>query len=161
MAWRNHKCRLKTAHYIPHSRNKAQVKSNRPKGCILEDWDVLVDHWYTEDAVIESKKNRDRRSKQEDLHTGNSCSFAVHAAKKIITDGRPVERATLYSILHTCKDGSAVNEVVREKMYKMKELLAEPLNQLQSDDTSGNVAWAPDDVFAKVMGRERKGCIVG
>ena len=35
---------------------------------------------------------------------------------------------------------------------KMKELLAEPSNQLQSDDISRSIAWAPDDVFAKVMG---------
>ena len=40
------------AHYIPLPRNKARVKSNRPKGCILEDWDVLVDHWYTEDTMV-------------------------------------------------------------------------------------------------------------
>ena len=31
-------------------------------------------------------------------------------------DGHPVERAVLYSILHTRKDGSAVNELVKEKM---------------------------------------------
>ena len=45
----------------------------------------------------------------------------------------------------------------------MKELLAEPSNQLQlqSDDISGNIAWAPDDVLAKVMGKERKGRIRG
>ena len=30
-------------------------------------------------------------------------------------DGRPVMRATLYSILHTCKDGSTVNLVVQAK----------------------------------------------
>ncbi|KAL0005299.1 hypothetical protein SO802_012860 [Lithocarpus litseifolius] len=84
-AWKDHKCRLKTAHYILHPRNKARVKSNQPKGCISEDWDVLVDHWYTKDVVIESEKNRDRRSKQEDLHIAGSCSFAVHAAKKIIS----------------------------------------------------------------------------
>ena len=42
----------------------------------------------------------------------------------------------------------------------MKELLAEPSNQLQSD-TSGSIAWALDDVFAKVMGKERKGRICG
>ncbi|KAL0002039.1 hypothetical protein SO802_015820 [Lithocarpus litseifolius] len=147
------------AHYIPHMRNKAQVKSNRPRGCIPKDWDVLVNHWYIEDVVIESEKNRDHRSKHEDLHTSGSCSFAVHTAKKIITDRRPVERAALYSILHTRKDGSVVNEVVKEKMDKMKELLAEPSNQLQSDDTSGSIAWASDDVFAKVMGKERKCCI--
>ena len=43
----------------------------------------------------------------------------------------------------------------------MKELLVESLNQLQSDDTSGSIAWAPDNVFAKVMGKERKGQIRG
>ena len=31
-------------------------------------------------------------------------------------DGRPVKRATLYSILHTRKDGSAVNLVMQAKM---------------------------------------------
>ena len=44
---------------------------------------------------------------------------------------------------------------------KMKELLAKLSNQLQLDDTSGSIAWAPDDVFAKVMGKERKGRICG
>ena len=43
----------------------------------------------------------------------------------------------------------------------MKELLAEPSNQLQSSDTSGCIAWAPDDVFAKVMGKKHKGRIRG
>nr|POE76925.1 hypothetical protein CFP56_26316 [Quercus suber] len=45
----------------------------------------------------------------------------------------------------------------------MKELLAGPSNQLQSSDTSSSIAWSPDDVFAKVMGKERKGhiCEVG
>ena len=40
---------------------------------------------------------------------------------------------------------------------KMKELLVEPSNQLQLDDISGSIAWASDNVFAKVMGKERKG----
>jgi len=31
-------------------------------------------------------------------------------------NGRPVECAALYSILHTCKDGSTVNPVVQAKM---------------------------------------------
>ena len=44
---------------------------------------------------------------------------------------------------------------------KMKELLAELLNQLQSSDISGSIAWEPDDMFAKVMGKERKGLIHG
>ena len=32
------------------------------------------------------------------------------------TDGHPIEHTTLYSILHTRKDGSAVNEVVKQKI---------------------------------------------
>ena len=51
-AWRGHKCRLKMAHYIPLLRKKAYVKSNRPRGCIPEDWDVFVDYWYTKEAVV-------------------------------------------------------------------------------------------------------------
>ncbi|KAL0012452.1 hypothetical protein SO802_007560 [Lithocarpus litseifolius] len=151
-AWRDHKSRLKKQYYIPDSRNKARVKSNEPKGCISQDWDILVDHWYTDDAVIESEKNKERRSKQDDVHTAGSCSFAMHAAKKEKTDGCPVERSVLYPILHTRKNGSIVNPVVAAKIDKMKELLADPANHLQSSDTTGSIAWAPDDVFAKVMG---------
>ena len=51
-AWRNHKSRLKKQHYIPHSRNKTWVKNNKPPRCITQDWDILVDHWYTNDAVV-------------------------------------------------------------------------------------------------------------
>ncbi|KAL0007066.1 hypothetical protein SO802_008568 [Lithocarpus litseifolius] len=115
-AWRDHKSRLKKQHYIPNSRNKARVKSNVPTGCISQDWDILVEHWYTDDAVIESEKNKERRSKQDDVHTAGSCSFAVHAAKKAKTDGCPVERSVLYPILHTHKNGSIVNPVVAAKI---------------------------------------------
>ena len=40
-------------------------------------------------------------------------------------------------------------------------MLAEPSNQLQSSNTSGSIAWASDDVFAKVMGKKCKGHIRG
>ncbi|XP_030932860.1 uncharacterized protein LOC115958567 isoform X3 [Quercus lobata] len=160
-AWRDHKCRLKAKYYIPHSRNKARVKSNGPRKCIPEDWNILVDHWYSDDAVIESDKNKDRRSKQDDIHTGGSCGYAMHAAKNAKTDGHPVERAVLFQILHTRKDGSAVNPAMKEKMDKMKDLLVDPKNQLQSSDISGSIAWSRDDVFAKVMGKEHKGRIRG
>ena len=32
------------------------------------------------------------------------------------TDGRPVEHAVLFQILHTCKDEYAVNPIVKAKM---------------------------------------------
>lgn len=137
------------------------MKSNGPKKGVPEDWNILVDHWYSDDAVTESDKNKDRRSKQDDIHTGGSCGYAMHATKKAKMDGHPVERAVLFQILHTRKDGSAVNPVMKEKMDKMKELLVDPKNQLQSSDTSGSIAWSTDDVFAKVMGKERKGRIRG
>ena len=44
---------------------------------------------------------------------------------------------------------------------KMKELLANPANYLQSSNTSGSIAWSTDDVFAKGMGKECKGRICG
>ncbi|KAM4092651.1 hypothetical protein ACB094_06G056300 [Castanea mollissima] len=62
-AWRDYKSRMEKQNYIPHSRNKIWVKNNPPKGCIPQDWDIFVDHWYTDNAVIESEKNKDRRSK--------------------------------------------------------------------------------------------------
>ena len=36
--------------------------------------------------------------------------------KYVVHDGRPVKRVTLYSILHTRKDGTAVNPEVQVKM---------------------------------------------
>ena len=43
----------------------------------------------------------------------------------------------------------------------MKELLVDPSNQLQSSDITGSIAWSTDDMFAKVMGKERKSRIHG
>ena len=43
----------------------------------------------------------------------------------------------------------------------MKELLDDSSNQLQSSDMSGSIAWSTNNVFAKVMGKERKGRIRG
>ncbi|XP_050275226.1 uncharacterized protein LOC126717498 isoform X3 [Quercus robur] len=48
-----------------------------------------------------------------------------------------------------------------ETADKMRELLADSENHLQSSDTSGSIAWSRDDVFAKVMGKEHKGRIRG
>nr|XP_023874103.1 uncharacterized protein LOC111986650 [Quercus suber]POE83859.1 hypothetical protein CFP56_78542 [Quercus suber] len=81
-AWRDHKSRLKKQHYIPDSRNKARVKNKDNTGCIKQDWEILVDHWYTDDVVIESEKNKARRSKQDDLHTAGSCAFCCARCKK-------------------------------------------------------------------------------
>ena len=43
----------------------------------------------------------------------------------------------------------------------MKELLSDPSNQLQSSNPTGSIAWSTDDVFAKVIGKERKGYVLG
>ena len=43
----------------------------------------------------------------------------------------------------------------------MKELLDDSWNQLQSSNMSSSIAWSTDDVFAKVLGKERKGRICG
>ncbi|KAL0009442.1 hypothetical protein SO802_010944 [Lithocarpus litseifolius] len=67
---------------------------------------------------IELEKNKERRSKQDGVHTAGSCSFAMHVAKKAKTDGRPVEHSVLYQILHTRKDESVVNPVVKAKLER-------------------------------------------
>ena len=43
----------------------------------------------------------------------------------------------------------------------MKDLLDDSSNHLQSSDTTGTIVWSTEDVFAKVMGKERKGRIRG
>ena len=40
-------------------------------------------------------------------------------------DGRPVERAELYPILHIRKDGTAVNSKVQEKMVSNFSIVVE------------------------------------
>nr|POF20671.1 hypothetical protein CFP56_70178 [Quercus suber] len=137
------------------------VKSVTLDGTSTQDVDQALDQAIMFLCKIESKKNNDGHSKQDDLHSASSCCFAVHAAKKAKADGRPVERAALYPIVYTQKNGSAINPTVQAKMDKMKELLANPSNQLQSSDTPGSIAWSPDDVYAKVIGKERKSRIHG
>ena len=43
----------------------------------------------------------------------------------------------------------------------MKELFSDLSNQLQSSNATGSIAWSTDDVFAKVMDMECKGCVCG
>ena len=43
----------------------------------------------------------------------------------------------------------------------MKDLLDDSSNHLQSSDITGSIVWSAEDVFAKVMGKERKGRIRG
>ena len=42
-----------------------------------------------------------------------------------------------------------------------RHLLDDSSNHLQSSDTTGSIVWSTEDVFAKVMGKERKGRIRG
>ena len=44
---------------------------------------------------------------------------------------------------------------------KIKDLLDDSSNHLQSSDKTGSIVWSTEDVFAKVMGKERKGRIRG
>ena len=44
---------------------------------------------------------------------------------------------------------------------KIKDLLDDSSNHLQSSDITGSIVWSAEDVFAKVMGKERKGRIRG
>ena len=43
----------------------------------------------------------------------------------------------------------------------MKDLLDDSSNHLQSSDATGSLVWSTEDVFAKVMGKKRKGRIRG
>ncbi|KAK9987410.1 hypothetical protein SO802_032361 [Lithocarpus litseifolius] len=120
--------------YSSKYKNSAPLQGFGSKLIKHNKWEISIDHVSKQHQLW------------DDVHTAGSCSFAVHAAKKAKMDGCPVERSVLYPILHTRKDGSIVNPVVAAKV---------------SSDTSGSIAWAPDDVFAKVMGKERKGRIRG
>ena len=62
-------------------------------------------------------------------------------------DGHPVERAVLFQILHTRKDGSAVNPVMKEKMVSN---LCIAVGSKQNRNSRNNIIVFPYKVVSKM-----------
>ena len=62
-------------------------------------------------------------------------------------DGRSVERAILYQILHTRKDGSAVNSVVKAKMVSNFSIV---VGGKQNRNSRNNIIVFPYKVVLKM-----------
>ncbi|KAB1226774.1 hypothetical protein CJ030_MR1G022527 [Morella rubra] len=106
-----------------------------------------------------SRKGKESRAQQKNLHTGGSWSIARHAYALEKQTGRAVDRATLYISLLMHGDDTPINAEAEENIRQMEELL----NQQPSEQTtlsseghsSGTINWLPTDVYAQVMGPER------
>ncbi|XP_075650796.1 uncharacterized protein LOC142621360 [Castanea sativa] len=154
--WRNHKSTLKKKYFLGRG-NRARA----PPNVIQEDYEAIVQHWSLQKTKDLALKNKDSRSKQKNVHTGGSKSFASHAKEMVTTLGKPVERADVYVKLHLRKDGTPVNAEAQSNIEKINELLSESSNRVQSSDLTGSISWAPDDVYAQVFGNERNGRVRG
>ena len=91
------------------------------------------------------------------------CQFSLEGYRYILVLACPILYICIYVLWGHFNYMISNFFVLFKPKYqdKMKELLVDPSNQLQSSDTSGSIARSIDDVFAKVMGKERKCCIRG
>ncbi|KAL0016601.1 hypothetical protein SO802_003670 [Lithocarpus litseifolius] len=100
------------------------------------------------------------RGKQKEIATSGAQSFAQISDDMAKANGVPVERADVYLKVYRRRDGTGVMPRVQENINRIVELLRQPGMRLRGEPGSG-VLWPKDDVYARVLGPERLGCVRG
>ncbi|XP_077221391.1 uncharacterized protein LOC143855090 [Tasmannia lanceolata] len=138
--WRDWKCHLKRTYFDPN----LPCTEDR---VIESQWSNLCNHWRSPLGQKRSETNKANRSKQLTTHTAGTKSFARIRHE----EGQDLSRVEMFRRTHTKKDGRPVDSASEALMEKFLEY------ETQHPQSSANDIAAKDDVFAQVMGPERRG----
>ncbi|XP_012853945.1 PREDICTED: uncharacterized protein LOC105973467 [Erythranthe guttata] len=130
---------------IPDRVNEDQYKS-------------LVQHWMSEKSKKRCDKNKDSRDQLIMHHCMGKKSFAVVKEKLRERFGRYPTRAELFEECYYKPESSSTSRAVKDAVGKMKELA--PLYSQDLDnslDSNQDLQYSHDDLFAKVMGKDKDG----
>ncbi|XP_043816088.1 uncharacterized protein LOC122724623 [Manihot esculenta] len=123
----------------------------------MEDqWATLVNSWFTEKSQKLSEINKANAKKKKNAHTCGRKSFARKKFEMIDENGQVPDRLTLYEETHKRKDGTYIDDEVRQLIEKARALISE-----RSQDASIDSSELNEQVFQEVMGEEHNGRVRG
>ncbi|KAH9648884.1 hypothetical protein KPL70_025777 [Citrus sinensis] len=153
--WRQYKSEITT------KIKEANKKTNRsralalirPKNVIFdEDWEAFVKHRLSPEFEEISKKFRNMRNEQEEVHTMGRRGYArtEHNMKKKCSDPTKITRVDVWLEGHRKKNGEPANEAVGRRMEKVVEYQEIDNNPNENIDIR-------NDAVAKAYGSEKRG----
>ncbi|KAH7844644.1 hypothetical protein Vadar_030181 [Vaccinium darrowii] len=147
--WRNWKATVKRTNFDPDLSIEEQIHSP-PDRVQADQWKELVMFWLGDGKKI-SDKNKSSRADQTLIYKMGKTPLAVvrdTEAKKLSHEPSRVH------MFLTCltKNGDVSNEELGKKIEEMRELS----NQVPEGELDST---GPNDVFAKVMGKEKSGSV--
>ncbi|KAL2542795.1 Plant transposase (Ptta/En/Spm family) [Abeliophyllum distichum] len=159
--WKDEKGDLKREYFISFATREDWI-ANRPDKVPKDQWTVLVEYWKNPKTLEKVGKSIINRKRHKIMHTGGSKSFMKHAVEMeedLERDeplGTPATRLEIFRMTHTQKDKTPINELCKEKMDQMKDLVDKVTEEGSSMYSTGY-----DDIFTQVMGpdcRDWKRC---
>nr|XP_043633174.1 uncharacterized protein LOC122604348 [Erigeron canadensis] len=147
--WRE---RVKKSYHKPSLSLQEQI-NERPKQIRKKQWKKLVNYWNEEKTKSASEKNKANREKRKMVQVTGKKSYARVREDLKNSLGHEPSR---FEMFHKCfsKDGKTKNVEATDAIQKMKELKS--LLPKDSVDKPG-----PNDIFSKVMGKDRNGDMFG
>ncbi|XP_076934418.1 uncharacterized protein LOC143600682 isoform X2 [Bidens hawaiensis] len=145
---KNWRARVKELYHDPSLSLQEQI-SSRPKQVQKKQWRRLVKYWNKEKSKTVSEKNKANRAKKKMVQITGKKSYARVREELKTSTGQDLSRLEMF---HACfsKHGTTKNEEAANAITQMQQLSSNLLEG--STDNPG-----PDDVFSKVMGKDRNG----
>ncbi|KAF2315790.1 hypothetical protein GH714_040328 [Hevea brasiliensis] len=153
--WRDYKSDLKAKYYDP-LKTKEQISEDVPKDVLPPQWTALVNEWFTEKNQKMSSINTANAKKQKNAHTTSRKSYARLMKEMEKTNGKAPDRLEFFEATHKRKDGTYVDDNIRDLMEKARALIAE-----RSERSGTNLAQLHEQIFQELMGPEHNGRVRG
>ncbi|PIN12573.1 hypothetical protein CDL12_14809 [Handroanthus impetiginosus] len=134
--WMDNCSRLFTKHYDLALSWEANLEK-RPAYIPRDQWARFLEYRMSETTQLTIKKNIKNQSKQKISHTLGSMSIARKMNQIEMKTGRTGTRAEMYAISHKKKDGSYVNDNIRQKILHMQ-------SQLSSEDDASTTVFGKE-----------------
>ncbi|XP_057993077.1 uncharacterized protein LOC110659855 isoform X1 [Hevea brasiliensis] len=153
--WRDYKSDLKAKYYDP-LKTKEQISEDVPKDVLPPQWTALVNEWFTEKNQKMSSINTANAKKQKNAHTTGRKSYARLMKEMEKTNGKAPDRLEFFEATHKRKDGTYVDDNIRDLMEKARALIAE-----RSERSGTDLAQLHEQIFQELMGPEHNGRVRG
>ncbi|KAK9986771.1 hypothetical protein SO802_031722 [Lithocarpus litseifolius] len=116
--WRSHKAYLKEKYCMEGVRKEELIELKPPK-VNANQFHILVEYWFSKPDRELSRDNKERSKKQEEIRSCGSRSYAQMADLLEKRKGRQIERAELYEVVYSHKDGTAVTTKVEANIREV------------------------------------------
>ncbi|KAF9618754.1 hypothetical protein IFM89_002449 [Coptis chinensis] len=153
--WRAHKSRLRGKIRI-YRKKKKDIACLKPMICDLPEWEMFLKQMSRRKFILKSQKFQEMRENQELPHTCSRQGYArlEYQMQKESPNPFSITRVDVWCKGHTKKSGEPSNNIVAERMKKMKEIR----DSAASDSFNHSIQ---NDALSQVLGPDRYSCVRG